>query len=142
MSTAKKPVPPFSQSNLIKTKNSASGWRPPCGSIPLENWCHENIKCLNKSSHPQDVKVHNINTKQRKALRELAKDKSLTIKPADKGGSIVVMDTLKYIAEGNRQLSDNVTYQKLDGDPTSLYQAKVESRVVQMVEEKEISIEE
>ena len=44
MSNTRKQPPPFSRSDLIKIKNAGSGWKPPCGSIPLENWCHENIK--------------------------------------------------------------------------------------------------
>ena len=100
-------VPPFDQPHLIKTgKGSNSSWQPPKTCIPLENWIQENIKDLNNSAQPKAVKKHNLNTHQRKALRSLAVDKSITIKPADKGGAIVIMDTIDCILEADRQLSD------------------------------------
>ena len=133
-------VPPFDQPHFIKTgKGSNSTWQPPKTYIPLENWIQENIKDLNNSAQPKAVKKHNLNTHQRKALRSLAVDKSITIKPADKGGAILIMDTIDYILEADRQLSQESTYQKLDCDPTPLYQARVEERVQTMVENKEIT---
>ena len=94
------PKPPFGKPQEIKVK-SESAWKPPAGSIPLENWCHENTKALNKSSQPKPIRAHNVSTKERKAIRELAADKHITIKPADKGGSIVVQNTVSLKPTGN-----------------------------------------
>ena len=135
-----KPAPPFNKPSLIKAgKGSKSNWTPPSTCIPLENWIQENIKDLNKAGQPKPIRDHNLSTKQRKALRDLAKDKSITIKPADKGGAIVLMDTIDYILEADRQLSEEGTYQKLESDPTPLFQAKVKERVQTMLENKEIT---
>ena len=46
------------------------------------------------------------------------------------------MDTLDYSKEGNRQLNDTNTYQKLDKDPTDLYKARVESKVQTRLDDK------
>ncbi|XP_040273305.1 large subunit GTPase 1 homolog [Bufo bufo] len=44
-------------------------------------------------------------------------DPTLTLKPADKGGAVVVMDTSKYIQVIMRQLGDQEVYKVLDSDP-------------------------
>lgn len=54
----------------------------------------------------------------RKALYELKNDSELTIKQADKGSCIVVMDTAQYIEEGYAHLSDTSTYKILEEDPS------------------------
>ena len=43
-------------------------------------------------------------------MRNLAEDRSIIIKPADKGSCVVVWDREDYLAEGYKQLSDNSTY--------------------------------
>ncbi|CAJ0951361.1 unnamed protein product [Ranitomeya imitator] len=47
---------------------------------------------------------------------------STIIKPADKGGAIVVMDKTLYKNEVYRQLSDTTTYKKLSHNPTQTIQ--------------------
>ncbi|CAJ0941960.1 unnamed protein product [Ranitomeya imitator] len=51
------------------------------------------------------------------ALQILREDKNIIIKPADKGGAIVVMDRADYIKEAYRQLGDSTVYIKLSRDP-------------------------
>ena len=50
-------------------------------------------------------------------MRNLYKHPDITIKPADKGKSIVIMKTEDYIAEANRQVSNQEHYKTLDEDP-------------------------
>ena len=55
-------------------------------------------------------------------LRDLAKDKSVTILPADKGRTVVVMNTNDYTEKVNNLLNDDKTYQKITDkrrNPTS-----------------------
>lgn len=56
----------------------------------------------------------NLTAAERQALSELRKNNSVVIKPADKGGAVVVMDRELYIAEGMRQLSDPRYYKELE----------------------------
>lgn len=56
-------------------------------------------------------KHSNLTHREEITLQTLTDNPSLTIKLADKGGGIVVMDTLKYVEEANRQLSDTLVYQ-------------------------------
>lgn len=55
-----------------------------------------------------------MSKKERGALNELVHDDELTIKPADKGGAIVVMDTVKYKQELLGQLEDRNVYKMVD----------------------------
>lgn len=62
---------------------------------------------------------HNISRGETSCLKELAEDRSITIKPADKGGGIVVLDIDTYMTEASRQLGDRSAYHKIKGDPTT-----------------------
>ena len=58
-----------------------------------------------------------LNNDQRKALLHLSNYGSIIIKPADKGGAIVIMDTDKYQSECLKTLSDPVFYEELPPAP-------------------------
>jgi len=55
-----------------------------------------------------------LTSSERQALAELRKNNNIIIKPADKGGAVVIMDRELYIAEGMRQLSNPKYYKQLD----------------------------
>ena len=57
-------------------------------------------------------------------INNLAKDKSITIVPVDKGRSIV-LNTADYKKKANVLLSDESIYQKLDKDPISKFLNKL-----------------
>ncbi|OCT67848.1 hypothetical protein XELAEV_18039149mg [Xenopus laevis] len=59
----------------------------------------------------------NITLEERRALLSLQNNKSLVIKPADKGGAVVVMDKEFYINTIITMLDDTTTYQKLTTNP-------------------------
>lgn len=63
------------------------------------------------------------------ALNELAHNHDLTIKPTEKGGGVVVMDTSKYVKEVFRQLADTEVYRALTGDPRWDFERKVHNVV-------------
>uniref|UniRef100_A0A8C5PS46 Reverse transcriptase domain-containing protein n=1 Tax=Leptobrachium leishanense TaxID=445787 RepID=A0A8C5PS46_9ANUR len=69
----------------------------------------------------------NISTAQRSAIKSLAQDKTIAIRPADKGGTVVVMNYKDYRDEIMCQLQDPGTYRALPGDPTVLIRNKIES---------------
>ena len=48
----------------------------------------------------------NLNKRERVALKRLSSNKDIIIKPADKGGATVILDTGDYIAEAMRQLNN------------------------------------
>uniref|UniRef100_A0A8C5M9N9 Reverse transcriptase domain-containing protein n=1 Tax=Leptobrachium leishanense TaxID=445787 RepID=A0A8C5M9N9_9ANUR len=69
-------------------------------------------------------KKNNLSKKEREALDELREDDSITIKPADKGGGIVILNTERYEEESLKILNDPETYIKLRKDPTEDVVAK------------------
>lgn len=73
----------------------------------------------------------NLTRTEEQALNELMKDSSLVIKPADKGGAVVVLDYEKYKEEIQRQLSNERFYRKLSVDPTQVFQRDICSSLEQ-----------
>ena len=51
-------------------------------------------------------------------MRDLHNNPDITIKPADKRGSIVIMNTTDYIQEAKRQISNPQHYRTSNTDPT------------------------
>ncbi|CAH2250348.1 Hypothetical predicted protein, partial [Pelobates cultripes] len=51
-------------------------------------------------------------------INNLKRDTSIIIKPADKGGALVIMDRTYYIKEIETQLTDNTNYLPIGQDPT------------------------
>lgn len=72
-----------------------------------------------------DHRHNNLNREELTALSSLSVRKEITITPADKGGSIVIMDTAKYEGEIQRQLADTNIYTRLDSNPTIRVQTKI-----------------
>uniref|UniRef100_A0A8C5LZK0 Reverse transcriptase n=1 Tax=Leptobrachium leishanense TaxID=445787 RepID=A0A8C5LZK0_9ANUR len=64
------------------------------------------------------TKPTNLTTGEFEGLKQLEKDTNLIIKPADKGGAIVILNKEQYNQEANRLLDDLHTYTKLGRDPT------------------------
>lgn len=66
---------------------------------------------------------NNLCKEQIAAIHMLAKNPSLTIKPADKDGGIVILDTVTYDAEAYCQLNYTTFNQKIDGDLVLIFNA-------------------
>jgi hypothetical protein len=62
--------------------------------------------------------ANNITKEESQALKELSQNRSIIIKPADKGGAIVIQDIRDYQNEANRQLADRKVYSRLTKDIT------------------------
>ncbi|CAH2300453.1 Hypothetical predicted protein, partial [Pelobates cultripes] len=73
----------------------------------------------------QKKMFHNLSVQEQMAINDLKNNHAITIKPADKGGAVVIMNTQDYIKEGDRQLSDDKYYRKLNEDPTKEYTSQL-----------------
>ena len=69
----------------------------------------------------QDSFWSNLDYAQREAIKSLAEDDSIVIKPSDKDGSVVIMNTKDYENECLLHLNNTVFYQELDNDPNGEY---------------------
>ena len=73
---------------------------------------------------------------QRKALIHLSNDKSIRIKPADKGGAIVIMDTGKYQMGCLKTLSDPNFHEEFASDPNPEYRDIIDETIDDLLSEE------
>ncbi|XP_033122020.1 uncharacterized protein LOC117121033 [Anneissia japonica] len=67
----------------------------------------------------------NLTKGERYSIKQLKRNNDITIKPADKGGSITIMDTNDYISEAESQLSNEQFYKSLPKDFTKSFKREV-----------------
>lgn len=82
---------------------------------------------------------NNLSTDEREALNSLQADTGIVIKPADKGGAIVILDKSEYLEEGMRQLSDSQFYKELPNDPTKSYETEVQDTLESLLGESKVT---
>ena len=73
----------------------------------------------------QHVTKANLSPQEKAALFSLRQRNDFVVKPADKGGAVVIWARDLCIQEAERQLSDSTSYQKLDRDHTMDHNKKV-----------------
>ena len=71
---------------------------------------------LNYTRIPHTLKS-NLSFEEKNTLDELISNTDIIIKPADKGGKIVLWDRNDYIKEAHRQLNDQTYYTQIDHNP-------------------------
>ena len=79
------------------------------------------IKQILKKTQPP---IPNITREEAKAIEELRRDKERVILTADKGVSMVVMDTEDYIRK-SEELLNQPTYKLLSSDPTTKHKNRL-----------------
>ena len=82
--------------------------------------------------------THNITPEENNSLINLTKNPEITIKKADKGSAVVVMDTKRYIAEAMRQLTDENFYVEVDRDLTTEFAEDTVELATKMFNNEEI----
>ncbi|OCT98540.1 hypothetical protein XELAEV_18010776mg [Xenopus laevis] len=99
--------PLIGKSTLINKKSNSDFYplQSRCSSMDMfQDLVEQDLKKLNTNVSYRDN--WNISLEERKALKFLKSATDITIRQADKGGSVVVMNTVDYIAEAKRQLND------------------------------------
>ena len=96
---------------LVKFQHSGkkSNWSPPKGHPALEMFLSQ-MEGEIFSLLPGKSTSYNLTKEEWKAMKGLAEDRRIVIKPADKGSCVVVWDKLDYLAEAENHLKDNNTY--------------------------------
>ena len=111
-----------------------------CRSLPIDkaDQLRAQVADVMKSAK---LPTPNITKKERQALVELRKEKSIMIPPADKGKATVIMDTGEHEQKVITMLSDDKTYEKLNKDPTPKSQRKLVFIIKRLKEEDNITDE-
>ena len=99
----------FSETPVFRLKSS---WKPPKGHPNLEVFLSKVEEELFKLVETP-LNYSNLTKEEWEAVRSLADDRNIVIKKADKGSSIVIWDRADYLAEANKQLSDNNIYKEV-----------------------------
>jgi hypothetical protein len=108
---------------------------PPISIPGIDNFisrCKEEEKLLNFKTKS---KTSNITLEEKNALSSLQVRKDIVIKRADKGGAVVVWQKELYIAEAERQLSDETFYEKKSEDCTKDINKMVEATIEEEIKE-------
>ena len=104
------PTPYFKETSVFAPKST---WRPPKGHPNLEGFLNQIKKELFELAETS-LGYSNFSKEAWQAMRALANDRSIVIKKADKGSSVVVWDRNDYIAEAEKQLSDGNIYKDIN----------------------------
>ncbi|KAK3746092.1 hypothetical protein QZH41_004617 [Actinostola sp. cb2023] len=124
---------------FAKFNNKISTWTPPQGEFSaIDYYIDRCRRIVNSINFKRPVKVTNLTEEEKTALKHLRQRKDIVIKPADKGGAVVVWSRPLYIQEANRQLSDARFYQHLSHDPLKEYQKTIKSVVNEMIANVEL----
>ena len=113
------PTKEFSEIPAFRIK---SNWSSPKGHLALEMFLSQ-MEGEMFSPLPGNSTSYNLTKEEWKAMKRLAEDRSIVVKPADKGSCVVAWDKLDYLAGTENYLKDNNTYQDVkfgDDDPVKL----------------------
>ena len=102
------------QENVSETSEfkSKSTWNPPKGAPAIELFLIQTEKDI-LSILPGKATNYNLSKEEYLTMRSLQNDRSVVIKPADKGSAVVVWDRNDYLKEAERQLCDEKTYEEI-----------------------------
>ena len=107
-----------------------SNWVPPEGQFAsldlFINKCRRDISSL---SFNRKLNYSNLSKEEWTAIRQLRNRSDIVVKPADKGGAVVVWRTDLYKQEALRQLSDTNFYCEVEKDLTPHNQKSVKDTV-------------
>ena len=95
----------------------------------------ELVGVLKTSKSPKS----NITKEERRAVKQLQKEKTIMILPADKGRATVILDKKEYESKLTNMLNDTNTYTKLKKDPTPVYKRKLVAIITRLEKEEKIT---
>ena len=105
--------------NILKVNK---GWTPHDNLTDPNILAYKSV-CLHNLKKNMNSKIKprfNLKKKERQAIRILNKNSKIVIKPADKGGAIVIMNKEDYREEGMRQLKKTEHYRKLENQKSEI----------------------
>ena len=105
-------------------------WTPPNTHHTINTFIESFDKQIkNEITQHKRLTRNNLTKNEVKALKDLQKRTDIIIINADKGGAITILNTEDYVKEANRQLNNNLCYQKLNSNPTLSHANTVNSTI-------------
>ena len=95
------------------------------------------VSCLILEHARTPRSCSNLSKAETLSLEKLKNNNEIVIKPADKGGAIVIMNKEDYLNEGYRQLNDPVFYREIQRNPTNKYTTEIH-RFLQNLRQKKL----
>ena len=89
----------FSETPAFHTKST---WNPPQGHLALEMFLSQ-MEADGFSLLPGNTTQYNLSKEEWLAMRGLAEDCSIVIKPADMGSCVVIWDRTDYLLEAEKE---------------------------------------
>jgi peptide-methionine (R)-S-oxide reductase len=124
--------------SLIPRKDSS--WTPQTGmNDNLDNFLDKSKREI--LSHQIISKYDNLTQPQRQCIRDLRSNQECIIKPADKGGAIVLMTKTQYLEKANALLQDRRHYRKIPSDMTNTYNKQITEYIKEQQERGHITKE-
>lgn len=80
----------------------------------------------------------NLNKRERAALKRLSNNRGIIIKPADKGGATVIVNTKDHITEAMWQLSNEEYYKKSRKDLTLDHEQLINQYIDELISNKDL----
>ena len=71
-------------------------------------------------------------------MDRLSNNRDIIIKPADKGGATVILNTTDYLQEAKRQLDNDTYYKRIEEDCTSGHEQTINHCIYDLVKNGEI----
>ncbi|KAJ8033490.1 hypothetical protein HOLleu_23746 [Holothuria leucospilota] len=117
--------PPFNDNNKTeKPANKRTNWTPSTGrNVHIDNFAKTARKHLDAflRSHANADKYTILTKGEFKAIKTLRNNRSIVIRPADKGGAVTILNTKDYIEEAEDQLKDSKFYARINSDPKTIF---------------------
>ena len=124
---------------FAKLNDEESTWTPPEGKFSaIDHYVDRCRRAVDALDFKTKTHQNNLPPSEKQALLDLNQRDDIVIKPADKGGAVVVWLRPLYDAEAHKQLSDGRFYERLDHDPVKEHQHVIKSAVKQMIEDNEL----
>ena len=104
-------------------------------SQPIRDLIQQDLRSFRQLRFSRPKSTGNITNQQKEAITKLKSQHAIIIKPADKGGQIVLQDRTNYILEATRQLTDTSFYRPLTEPMYPLTEPETQTMVRTLIDE-------
>ena len=119
-----------------------SNWEPPNYNQKSLNTYFQNVsKDLTKLYDQPRQNITNLSPAETTALKNLKQRKEMIIKPADKGGKIVLWPRRSYVEGANKQLGDASFYEEQTEDKTPTLAMEIETFLSHLLSKGHIDVD-